>query len=207
MSHTKIMLRIIFCSILQARDLFALESFEGMSDSSILTNTSILLGSTSDVLTNSTLHISSVIIQDITDSTVSCPTVPIFYRYIITLTQPQLIISAIIAGLGILIFLFVLINLALFSYIHQQKQNELLTYLTDIATELEGITAKASLHGTSVPKSSKRRRPVSFAALPPISQSQLTTTTQLKNPVAYKRQSSEQLKRGRSQSMATILEV
>ena len=181
MSHTKIMLRIIFCSILQARDLFALESFEGMSDSSILTNTSILLGSTSDVLTNSTLHINSVIIQDITDSTVNCPSSPIFYRYIITLTQPQLIISAIIAGLGILIFLFVLINLALFSYIHQQKQNELLTYLTDIATELEGITAKASLRSTLVPKTPKRRRPVSFAALPPISPNQLTTITQLEN--------------------------
>lgn len=149
-------------------------------------------------LTNSTIHIGSVVFHDTaTSNMTSNSTSPVIHRYMITLTEPQILICLAIAGLGVLIFLFIIISLIIFSYSHQQSQRNLLSQLSHIATELEGITSKASLLNTTPPELPiRRRRPVSFAALP------LFTTKKLKQ-----RHSCNHLKDTLSKSMATILEV
>ena len=97
-------------------------------------------------------------------------TAPVLHRYTITLTEPQVWVCFIIAGMGVLIFLFIIINLMVFSYSHQQSQKDLLSQLSNIATELEGITSNARIQLSIPPLPPvRRRRPMSFAALPTFS--------------------------------------
>ena len=63
-------------------------------------------------LTNSTIHIGAVIIHDTATSNItSTNATPAVHRYMITLTEPQVLICFAIAGMGVLIFLFIIINL------------------------------------------------------------------------------------------------
>lgn len=155
------------------------------------------------IFINSTLHIPAAKTYDPIDDCTTPTIKSIFYRYIITLEEPHIIIGVVTLLIGALIYLSLIINLMIFSYSHQKKQNELLVHLTDIATELEGITSKIRLQNSSANNSVRRRRPVSFAALPsmtfgPSSSSGFYST---KAPLIK-----THLK-PRSKSMATILEV
>ena len=162
----------------------------------------------STYLTNSTLHIGSVVIHDVNDVTANttCKS-PIFYRYIITLTQPQLIIFVTVLCIGVLIFVAIIINLIIFSYSHQQSQSDLMIHLTNIATELEGITAKASQRNAGPSAAIRRPRPMSFAALPSLSLRESSSYSVSQGIIEPKKHSGKCLKRMRSKSMATILEV
>ena len=154
-------------------------------------------------MTNSTIHIGAVIIHDSIDSSKNATEKsPIFYRYMLTLSEPQLIVCIVIACLGVLIFLFTIVNLMIFSYSHQQSQRDLLTNLTNIATELEGITAKTGLLNTVPAVPVRRRRPASFAALP----SYTIEKPKLFNR-GYRRYSCKSLEGILSESMVTIPEV
>ena len=89
------------------------------------------------ILTNSTLHISSAKSYVPSDECKPLKSPSVFYRYIITMQEPQLIIFKVIICIGVLIFLFLIINLIVFSRSYQQKQAELLSQLTEV-TQLNG---------------------------------------------------------------------
>ena len=177
---------------------------EDMSTLGLADNLNSPLPIHSTNLTNSTIHIGSVIIHDTATSNVSNrDAAPVIHRYMITLTEPQVWVCFVIVGVGVLIFLFIIINLMVFSYSHQQSQKELLSQLSDIATELEGITSKSRIQCSVLPLPPvRRRRPASFAALPTF-----TTTVSKANGGNSQRYSCNQLTNSVSKGMAPILEV
>ena len=107
-----------------ARLLYLIAAVYSISASA--SNTQIELKAKKDVLTNSTLHIPAAqagSASSLSNDTSTAPSAT-YYRYIITLERPQIIIAIITVSICALSFLLVLVNLIIFSCTHQQSQKE-----------------------------------------------------------------------------------